>query len=45
MQLDLRKRLETGTENCQDPPSASLLLSALDSFSLHSLASCDPQAT
>ena len=30
MQLDLRKRLETGTGNCQNPPmSASLLLSAV----------------
>ena len=30
MQLDLRKRLETGTGNCHDPPmSASLLLSAV----------------
>lgn len=30
MQLDLRKRLETGSGNCHDPPmSASLLLSAV----------------
>lgn len=30
MQLDLRKRLEVGTGNCQNPPmSASLLLSAV----------------
>lgn len=30
MQLDLRKRLETGTGNCHDPPmSASPLLSAV----------------
>lgn len=44
MQLDLRKRLETGTENCEDTPvciSASLCSS--DSFSLHCLAFYDPR--